>query len=233
MVNDNLDLNKASNILSRKDIPYSQELWRKSIHLVSLSIPIIYSFVSKEFALSILIPLTILFIIMEFSIRKFKLAKKVIYKYFGKIMRPHETSKEFVFNGATWVLISACCCIIVFPKILAVTGFTILIISDISAALYGRKFGKTRFIDKSLQGTSAFIISAWIIILIIGFLNEAPISYLISGFIASVLAGIVEASSKRMKVDDNLTVPVTVGIVMWIASYIAAIYFHLGFLYLM
>ena len=45
------------------EIPYKQEVVRKSIHLISLSIPIVYSFITQELALWILIPLSILSII--------------------------------------------------------------------------------------------------------------------------------------------------------------------------
>jgi dolichol kinase len=91
---------------------------------------------------------------------------KIFYTIFGFLLRQHEvdTGKKNL-NGATYVLISALICVIIFPKIFFVTAFTILIISDSLAALIGRKFGRHKLFAKSLEGTLAFFISASIVIL--------------------------------------------------------------------
>ena len=47
--------------LQSVETSYSSELIRKGIHLCSLSIPVIYYYISKDTALSILIPLTLAF----------------------------------------------------------------------------------------------------------------------------------------------------------------------------
>lgn len=130
------------------------------------------------------------------------------------MLRPHEKKGKGFFNGATWVLISATICVLAFPKIITITGFTILIISDICAALIGRRFGKHGFFDKSWEGTIAFIISAIAIIFIYYNLFELPYSYLVIGVLAAVIGGFVEAVSKVIKVDDNLSIPISVGLVM-------------------
>lgn len=207
--------------MQRQEIPFSQELLRKGIHLISLSIPVIYIFVSKEFALSILIPLALLFIIFDLLMKWENPVQKLIYNIFGKMLRPHERGKKFVFNGATWVLISAVATVFIFPKILAVTGFTILIISDISAALFGRKYGKHPLFTKSWEGTFAFFISGILVVLILGFVFGAPLSYFFWGIIGAIAAGFAEAASSVMKMDDNLSIPVTVASIMWIGAMIA------------
>ena len=50
----------------KTEISYRSEVYRKLIHLNSLLIPIVYSFITKELALTILIPLTIISIILDF-----------------------------------------------------------------------------------------------------------------------------------------------------------------------
>jgi dolichol kinase len=130
------------------------------------------------------------------------------------------------------VLISACFTIIVFPKIIAVTAFSILIISDISAALIGRKFGRTPLFEKSVEGTLAFIISAILVVLVIGRIASAPVSYYIVGIIASIIGGIVEAGSKTLEVDDNVSIPISIGLVMWLGGIISA-NFHMDFLHVL
>lgn len=205
----------------KKEIGYKQEIIRKAIHLNSLSIPIVYSFITRETALTILIPLTILAILLDFFSKINKTVNKFFFMIFGKIMRPFEVEKKFVLNGASWVLISATLCIWIFPKIFAVTGFAILIVSDLSAALIGRRYGKHKLFNKSWEGTSAFMISAAIVILVVGALSSAPYTFFIFGFLAAIISAFVEASSGVMKIDDNISIPVSVGLVLWAGNYYA------------
>jgi dolichol kinase len=207
---------------NESNISYKQEILRKAIHLASLSIPVSYIFFTRENMLSLLIPATILLIIFDLLSQNVKFFINLMMKFFGNLLRPHEKKGKGLFNGATWVLISATICVLVFPKIITISGFTILIISDISAALIGRRFGKHKFFDKSWEGTISFMVSAIIIILIYFNMFSLPNSYLITGIIAAIIGGFVEAVSKVIKVDDNLSIPISVGIVMVIGEYFYA-----------
>jgi dolichol kinase len=205
----------------KENIPFEQELLRKGIHLVSLNIPVLYIFVSKTFALSILIPLCIVFVTIDILSKKNQAVSELVHKYFGGMLRKHEKKKKrLILNGASWVLISAVITVLVFPKIVAVVAFTILIISDMSAALIGRKFGKTKLFNKSLEGTTAFIVSALIVVSVIGFFFDGNWLYYLAGGTAAFVGGIVEAYSKKMKVDDNMSIPASVGIVMLLIDFI-------------
>ena len=195
-------------------IQYRDELLRKLIHLTSLSIPIVYYFISTETAALILGILAVVALTLDLSRYLHPETGKIFYKIFGFMLREHELDhKKRNLNGATYVLISALISVLIFPKIIFITAFSILIISDSSAALIGRKFGKRKFLSKSLEGTLAFFISACIVILftpkVSGFFDE----YLI-GFIASFVGAIVENVSFKL-VDDNLSIPLSVGFTMW------------------
>lgn len=203
---------------NESNISYKQEILRKAIHLASLSIPISYIFLSNINMLIILVPITFIFIVFDVLSKKVDLFINLLMKYFGAMLRPHEKKGVGLFNGATWVLISATICVIIFPKIIAITGFTILIISDLSAALIGRKFGKHKFFDKSVEGTASFIISAIVIVLIYYNIFNLPQSYLIAGIIGAIVGGIIEAISKVIRIDDNLSIPISVGTIMLLAE---------------
>ncbi|MCX6155552.1 MAG: hypothetical protein NT007_15475 [Candidatus Kapabacteria bacterium] len=170
-----------------------------------------------------------IFVISDILARFFKPVKKFIYLVFGAILRKHEKGEKFVLNGASWVLISAVGTILIFPKIIAISSFSILIISDISAALYGRKYGKHSFLDKSFEGSSAFVLTAIIAIFFIGYMSSAPWTFYFTGIIASFIGAIVEAASIRLQVDDNMSIPLSIGSVLWIGGLIAA-YFNNGYL---
>ena len=126
---------------------FRKELVRKLIHLSSLSIPLCYWFVvTKNIALEILIPLAFISLLADVARLYNSSFAKFYYTFFHSLLREHETtSKKKNLTGATYVLISAVICIALFPKIIFVTSFSVLIISDTASALFGRKFGKHKF----------------------------------------------------------------------------------------
>lgn len=196
------------------EVNYKIELIRKAIHMCSLSIPVIYFFIDKSTALSILIPLTSLFVIVDLARYYSKSAAKLFYKSFGWLLRNYEIDNERKrLNGASNILISAIICIIVFPKLLTVTAFTVLILSDSLAALIGRKYGKHRFFKKSLEGTMAFIAGGFLIILLTPKVNYHILEYLIASFAVTV-GGVFEALS--ITIDDNITIPISIAVTMWV-----------------
>ncbi len=195
-------------------IQYKDELFRKLIHLFSLSIPIVYYFITVETAAIILGILAAVALFIDLGRYLHPETGKIFYKMFGFLLREHELDhKKKNLNGATYVLISALISVLIFPKVIFISAFSILIISDSAAALVGRKFGKRKFLSKSLEGTLTFFISACIVILftpkVSGFFDE----YLI-GFIAAFVGAIVENISFKL-VDDNLSIPLSVGFTMW------------------
>ena len=205
----------------QKEITYYNEILRKGIHLLSLGIPIIYSFVDKLTGLWLLAPVTIVFVAVDILSHFSGFMRKQTIKYFGSLMREHELrSDKFMLNGASYVLLSACLCVLVFPKIIAITAFSILIVSDICAALFGRKFGKHKFLDKSLEGTAAFVFSAWVVVFFIGELTYAPTSYFVTAGVAAIIGGVIENISIRMHLDDNFSIPASIGLTMWAMVYL-------------
>ncbi|MCH7964823.1 MAG: dolichol kinase [Bacteroidetes bacterium] len=199
----------------RGTIDYKDELVRKLIHLFSLSIPIIYYFIPKSTAAIILGSLAAFAITLDLTRYLSPQIGKVFYKLFGFLLRRHEIdSDKKNLNGATYVLLSAIFGVLVFPKIIFITAFSILIIGDTMAALIGRRFGKHKFLYKSFEGTLAFLISSSIVILFtpkIGYFYE---EYII-GFVAAFVGAIIENVSSEY-VDDNLSIPFAVGFTMWI-----------------
>lgn len=200
--------------LDKGSIDYKYEILRKGIHLVSLSIPVIYYFITRELALTILVPLVVFSIALDLLRYQNPSIGKVFYKLFGFLLREHEKDHEKRnLSGATYVLIAAVLTVLIFPKVITVSAFAILIISDISAALIGRRFGRIKFLSKSLEGTAAFFISACIVIILAPKVDGLQIEYII-GFIAAFVGAIAENISYGYA-DDNLTIPLSIGFTMW------------------
>jgi dolichol kinase len=192
---------------------YATEILRKGIHLCSLSIPVIYYFIPKSTALAILIPLFLLFAVSDLARLFHRPTGQVYERYFGFLLRSHERlDRGRKLTGATYVLLSAILCIVIFPKVIVITAFAILIISDTSAALVGRRFGRRSFLSKSLEGTTAFFVSALLVVALAPKIMYVPTEYAI-GAVAAFIGALVEAID--MGLDDNLTIPVSIGAVMW------------------
>jgi dolichol kinase len=194
-------------------IDYTSEIIRKGIHVCSLSIPTIYFFITKELALSILVPITAAFLITDIARFYIRPVARWFYRWFGWMLRQHERDdRRKRLNGASNVLIAATVCVLVFPKIIAITALAILIISDSTSALVGRRFGKRRFLAKSLEGAIAFFVSAVIVVLVTPKIEGWTSEYLI-GIVAAVVGTFVESIS--VKVDDNISIPISIGAIMW------------------
>lgn len=196
-------------------IQYRDEVIRKTIHLFSLSIPIVYYFITKELALKILVPLTVFSLLLDMSRYFSPKIGHFFYILFGFLLRAHERdSAKKNLNGATYVFLSAVICVFIFPKVLVLTAFSVLIISDSVAALIGRKFGKHRFLAKSFEGTLAFFISACIVVLVSPKVNGSLVEYFIGFF--SVAVGAIAENISYGWADDNLSIPITVSLTMWL-----------------
>ncbi len=204
---------ESESLHANATIDYKSEFVRKLIHLCSFSIPTIYYFISKQLALWILIPMYLAFLGVDLARFYSKPVRNWFYRWFGWLLRRHESDTVSIrLTGATNILFSAILCVVIFPKIITVNAFAILIISDITSALFGRRFGRRRFFQKSLEGAIAFFVSATVVVLLAPKVEGLALEYGIGVFAAAVGA-VIEAAST--KIDDNITVPLGIGFTMW------------------
>ena len=194
-------------------INFNAEIARKSVHLSSLWIPLLYLYTAKETTLLILLPLTIISVTIDFSRRFIPKLNNLINHLIGYMMRDNE-KEFFAFSGATNMLIAASLTIIFFSQEAAILALTILMISDSFAAIIGRKFGKIILIDgKSLEGSLSFAVSA---IMVYYFFNlyyhyDLPLDLSLLAIFAATIA---ELFAKKIHLDDNLVIPLIIGIVL-------------------
>ena len=198
----------------QKKVDLQKELIRKGIHLGSLSIPIVVYYISRETALLVFVPMAITALILDFFRYRSKIVAKIFYFIFGQILRKHEVGSKKTLTGGTYVLISAALCVFLFPKVLFVMGFSILIISDTIAALVGKTVGKHKINGKTFEGSFSFLISALLVILVTPKITYSGTEYII-GFIGAFIGTIVELLSFDL-LDDNFSIPLSIGGVMWL-----------------
>ena len=180
------------------------ELLRKSIHLSGLILPVIYFFLDKPTMLIFAGILAGIAIAIELVKWVFPSFGNFFFQIFAPLLRTHE--RKGAITGATYYLISAFLCVRFFPKTLAVVCIFFMVLGDLAAALVGKKWGKTKLIGaKSLEGSAAcFVVCA-----VIALVKLHPVI----GIIGALVATIVEMLP--FPVDDNLTVPLVSGAVMY------------------
>ncbi len=184
---------------------FKSEIQRKLIHLSSLIYPILYHFVDNYTMSSLLI---FLFCIVFFwDLLRINNINFKLLSFLFKFLRPSEINNK-KFCGATWFMLSFALVVIFFPKYIAILAMCVLIICDTCAALIGKKFGRIQFFEKSLEGFLAFIVSAlilcygYIYIMNINFNTKINIYLLV----AILFSAIIELLSKKIYLDDNLTI---------------------------
>lgn len=217
-----------------QQISYHSELGRKSIHLSSLGIPAVYLNIDHVTGIGILLAMTLVSLVIDVARYYHTPTRLLLTRLVGPLLRAHEADQgKFTLTGATWVLIAATLTLGAFPTIVGVTAFTVLIVSDTSAALLGRRFGRRPFLDKSLVGTLAFAISGMAVVVFYGLLYQMPMAYLAWGAVASVVSSVVEAGSVRLHMDDNITIPFSFAVTLMLGEWTTHLMHSASFVHLL
>ncbi|MBR4718489.1 MAG: phosphatidate cytidylyltransferase [Lentisphaeria bacterium] len=195
-------------------IPYRQEVLRKMVHLSSLWMPFALFYLPWQFNVIMFGTFAVLNVLIEIAVFHGVPGVTPLYKkLFGKMARESEPGK-FRFSGAPPMYASACLTALCFSHRVAACAFAILILSDTSAALIGRKWGRHRFFNgKSLEGSLAFLLSGWIIaagFCLAGGYSNAVLAVWLLGVAVSCVA---EFFNEQIHLDDNFTIPLMFGAV--------------------
>lgn len=190
---------------------HNSEFLRKLLHLSSLVIPFTYLFYfdSKVEALIILLPITSFAFLIEYLRINSISVKNIFDKYLFSMLRNHEKSGKY--TGATWVFISSTLSIGIFPKDIAIISLIYMSIGDTAAGLIGRKFGRIKIYNKTLEGALA----GFIVCLIVGLMIDLNLSKTVVA-IGALSAAIIEFMP--ISIDDNLRIPLFSGTVMYVMS---------------
>jgi dolichol kinase len=194
-------------------ISLKSEVYRKSIHLFSLFIPVLYYFLfSKSQAVLFLFLASAGMILLDYMKRDLKGIGKLYNKILGGLLRYDEKNfKEKVITGGTLFVIGIFIAVVLFQKNVAISAVTILIVCDSASALVGKSIGRHKLIgEKTYEGTAAFLITGIILIFLI-----LPVTFNVHGeiyiaIVSLIIAAVIEVMP--WKLDDNILVPLAYGI---------------------
>jgi dolichol kinase len=135
----------------------------------------------------------------------------VITKYF---YRAEEQLKE---SAGIPYAIGLLLTILTFPKPVAIAAIFTLAFADPLSAIIGIRFGKRRIVkEKSLEGSAAFFIATFLVVMLTFFSSVEGMTWTIVGmsFLVALLGSAFEMIPLR--IDDNLTIPLFTAIILWV-----------------
>lgn len=194
MPNPDASINEAT-------LSWKGELYRKGIHLTSLLIPTAFMILNTRAVLTGLMGGLVFFAL--FDILRFfgnDSIKRFMGMNFGFLLRPREKKS---FSGATTIILAGLLVYTFYDVKVAAASMVIIVIGDIFAALIGRTFGRIRVFSKTIEGTTAFIISTAIAVQFVPELGSRV------AFIGCLVGAIIELLP--LPIDDNITVPMVAG----------------------
>ena len=192
---------------SGENISLKQELLRKSTHIGALIIPGGYYFLKLEqvTAFSILSGIALFMLVIDVSrLRNWWFWRVLSGRVFSRMLRKHEQDGDL--TGASYILLAAAVSVAIFSKPVAIAAISFIIVGDVAAALIGRRFGRTRIGNKTLEGSLGCLAAT---VLVAVFTPGIPLQV---GLLGALVATLVEAWP--MGVDDNVSVPLLSGLAM-------------------
>ncbi len=193
-----------------------KEMQRKFVHLSSLIYPLLYLFFFTKEQMIFIFGM-LFFVIYSWDLLRIKKNYKVkIFTLFHRFMRTDEISNK-KFTGATFFLLACFLVVLIFPKTVAILSIIILVVCDTCAAIVGMSMGKHKLLDKSWEGFIAFIVSGLIVVVLYFFATQEPLAsydiyyYALAGVFFSAIAELV---AKKIKIDDNLIIPIVFAIIL-------------------
>ncbi|OUR97124.1 hypothetical protein A9Q84_12405 [Halobacteriovorax marinus] len=199
---------------TRNDLQFPRRFFHMSM---GIFIGIIYySFLSHQLAVSILGTAACLVYIFEqvrINYPEHAASFQIVTKY---LLRAEEQLKESA--GMPFVM-GLLLTLLSFPKVVAVSAIFTLAIADPMSAIIGIRFGKNKIVKgKSLEGSAAFFICTFlIIILVFGFMYQNDMSLVV---LLAVLVALIMSAFEMIpvRIDDNLTIPIMTGLICWFCA---------------
>lgn len=203
-------------------ISYANEVKRKLIHLSSLWMPAVMLVFAgyRWYLAAVFLILGAGNVLVEHIYASMKYPRfNALYNFFfGGMLRFEVQKGMWIISGGPYVFGSAFLSLLLFVPWIAACGMTSMLLGDTAAALVGRKFGRHKTVNgKSLEGVFAFIAASTLgIVIIAAIVGVSFRGNALAILLPSVAGCLVELFEKQLKIDDNFSIPVAVGSVLWL-----------------
>jgi len=134
-------------------------------------------------------------------------ANRLFYRMFPSLLTPRDAGR---LASSTWYVLGVLLVFLLFPRNVAIAATLVLAVADPVGNVVGRTMGTRPFGTGTVEGTLGLVLASFLaIVFLVGPLNAAA---------ASAATGWVE--TRRIPVDDNLTVPLAAGLVLWLMTFV-------------
>jgi dolichol kinase len=188
------------------------EAQRKAIHLGSIILPlgILHEWLPWPRGRTewswLLIALTVTAIAIDMVRIHEHRVRRLFRDIFGGMIRERE---RFTLLGSTYLLIAALLCIEIFPRPIAAAALGFTVVGDSLAALVGKAWGRTRFFNKTLEGSAAGLAGCLAWAAYLAMVAHLPWSMVLAGALAATLIELLP-----IPLDDNIGMTVGSAYVM-------------------
>lgn len=182
--------------------------WRRLFHMtggVAVSVILLRGYVPEGLALVILGVVLALMLGLDLVRLRHPETNRLFFLVFYRLASPREARG---LASSTWYVMGISLTLAIFPLEIAAAAILVLALADPLASYLGRRFGKRSLGSGTVEGTLVFLAVAF---LVLALFEEIPVA---AG--VALLASVVEPIPWRL--DDNLTVPMTVGVGLLIAG---------------
>jgi dolichol kinase len=191
----------------------SNELPRQLVHLSGIVFIILAQFMRRETTILWFALITFFFLLYSWYVRS---QEKKLKNFIGRMESKFrdftlkfERKDANPFSGALFFYLGCTIAFLVFPFSIASAAGAMLAVGDSLSTLVGRKFGRHKIGSKTLEGAFACFAGS----LAAGMFFVAP-HIAVIGAAAAALAELIP------RIDDNLTIPIVAGLVMFLAAFI-------------
>jgi len=183
---------------------------RKTWRFCGIIFPLAYYFGSKTVTLIAIFLFLGAFLLIELLRFTIPALNKRLITIFGYLFK--ETEKKRLFTTTTFLL-SFLITVLLFRKDIAITAMLFSIFGDAASAIVG-VHGKKRILDKSIEGSLAFLVTCLAIgsVLALTKIHLAPVVFILGAFSATIIELL------PLHVDDNLTIALAAGATMSVIS---------------
>jgi len=205
----------AGRLHLRSDLHIARKIWHMGMGLFLVSV---YLLTGMERSTGVVVLGTVLAmdLLMEMVRLRNPSVNEAVVKVMGPFMRSCEVNR---LSGVPYYLSAAILSIGIFPQPIAVLSILYLAFGDPIASLFGIMYGDRSIrlaSGKSLIGTSAGVMTCMLVTFL--YLRSMPISEGHRVFL-TLLGGLAGGTAELLPldVDDNFSIPIVSGFVLWLA----------------
>jgi dolichol kinase len=184
------------------------EVRRKGLHLVGLTVPVLYWLADKELTLAFVGTCLFIFTAFEFYRIRHGIPVREADAVARPLMRPHE---ERGIGAHVFWTAGAFVAILAYPKEIVIIALLISTLADGGAAVVGMRWGRHKLRgEKTLEGSLALFSIAFVIALAV----SITFLELVDALVLALLGASAAACIELVPINDNLSIPIFAGFVM-------------------